>query len=141
MRRGRLPAARWSIESALDNATLRHHPAPPELFLIIDLGPERISRASRRPLDRRERDIRLGCRRPYGRGHRAHELAPLVVDERVPGWLVAGHVELHETIFRAALLLREQRATAREVRLLEVHEPFEAQLERRPRAIRAHGLI
>src|SRR5271165_3634736 len=141
--RRRRRTARRQKESPLDNPRLRHAPLPSKFAIQVNLHPHRRSQREMGRSDHSKSNVALASRRPYCRGHVADfALArALGIHERIMRRFVAGDVEAHELAARAALPLGEQGAPAGKVTLVEVHEPSEAEFERRAVAARANGLF
>src|SRR5688572_991502 len=141
VRGGRRALARRVPERGLGHAAARHHAVPFELALVVDLRIELVARASPGHVHGGEGDVLLCRGRPFRRGDGADDVLVLVVDVGRARRLVALDVEPHEPVARALLLLLEERATAVETGLAEVHEAPEVELERRARAVRHDRLV
>src|SRR3569833_4105452 len=130
-RRGRFSPVRreeWAL-----NDTCANHAAFPHQFAVqVYVRPDGAADRKMRRVDHCKRNITLACRRPCSRCNTADFLppSPVALQQRVMRWLVAIDVQSNELSRWPASLLFHQCTTAGEIRLMEVDEPFEPQLQR-----------
>src|SRR5260370_15248670 len=117
---------------------------PYEFTVQVDFRPDGRADLKMRCIDDSKRDIALASRRP-SRGGDAADLAfaaVVGVKKRVMGRLVAGDIQADEPATRTLSALGQQRTPPREMPFVEIHQPPEAELERRavaPGANRVFG--
>src|SRR5271166_1944886 len=126
--RRRRRTARRRKECPLDNPRLRHAPLPTKFAIQVNLHPDGRSQREVRRLDHSKSDVALASRRPH-RGSHVADL-PLAgvfrIHERIMRRFVAVDVEADQLAPRSGLALRQQRAPAREMALVEIKQPSEA---------------